>query len=160
AAFLSLRALINPRANQRDLLGRQRLWRRATGTTTGATGSTTAARTLLTAGSAGIIPGTTAWVTARTDVSPAFSATLPPAATGPTALSSGTATGSARPATTASVPLGRHRRLVIKLGDGDEQRAFRALAGDYDLAVVTALEDGFEAVQAQVVLWPLLAVAS
>ena len=67
--------------------------------------------------------------------------------------------GSARTAAPAHSALGRHGRIVIDLRGGNHQKTFLALARKDNFAVLSSFEQSIEAVEAQIALWTVLAVA-
>jgi len=130
-----------------------------------ATGPAASAGTLLTAGAAissalGIIARGAARIAGCTDVAGCWTALVATAArtTTGTALPR-SASGTSGTASASGIALGRHRRLLIESRDGEQERAFRALAREDDLAVFTAFQHRLKAVQAQVMARSLLAMA-
>src|SRR5206468_346548 len=69
-----------------------------------------------------------------------------------------TAATAARTARTTRSTFWGHRRFLVDLCHGDQQQTLFALAGNDDLAVLTAFEHGFKAVEAQIALLPFFAV--
>src|SRR5262245_27348561 len=143
-----LRALINPCANQADLLRRECLGRRTE--TTGSSRPTIsrpgkiAARTSSTIRTARTtrLP-TGRWITVR--------------ATGRTLPCSALSNGAARPIQTtgpARSAYGRHGDVVVELRGCRDQQTLFAVAGDYDLAVFAAFEHSLEAVESQIAFLP------
>src|SRR5437868_23222 len=117
------RALVNPGADQPDLLGSQRLGR-----------GTESARST----SAG---------SARRPSSPRSGRI---AAAGPDGRTSARSTRSTTElaAWPAGFRLGRHGEFLVYLRDGDDYNALVAVAGNHDLPVLAAFERGFKAIEA------------
>lgn len=63
-------------------------------------------------------------------------------------------------AAAAGSTLWRHRALVINLGRGDYQQAFRAFSGRYYFAVLAPVQHPFHAVEAQATFGPVFAVTA
>ncbi len=125
------RTLINPRANQADLLRRERFGRWAEPSMHSAAGS---ARRGTTGGSIGT-----------------RSAGRGTARSARTARSTGTAP--------AWLEFGRHRLLFIELRHCEDQNTIFAVPRDNDLALLAAFKSALETVEAQAGLGPLGAVA-
>jgi hypothetical protein len=60
----------------------------------------------------------------------------------------------------ARTALGRHRNFVIDLRGGGNEQTVGAVAGDDHFSVLSAFEDAFESVQAQILPGPLLSVTT
>src|SRR5262245_53985484 len=113
-------ALIDPGADQSNLLGRQRLWRGPE-----STGSTRSLRRRVAAWFGRIA----APATGRAGARPTW-ATRPASELAP------------RPARFRR--LRRHGEFIADLRDGDDQQAFLAVTGQDDLAIFTAFERGWQ----------------
>lgn len=138
--FSLLRALINPRAKQRNLLGCERLWRRAKFTL--ASGRT-ATRTLLRLG-----------IPRRRSATRAAAWRRFPGSVGPS-----TGRRRRRAATASGTMLRWHGHLRIYLRGRDQKQTFLTLPRHHHFAFRAAFQNVLQAVQAQVALGSVLAMA-